>query len=224
MSLPILVFDVNETLLSLERLRVHFERLFDGKALDEWFGQLLQLAFVSTILENYQDFSILADAALRMVADRFGVALDAQQRSQILRTMAELEPHPDVAPALEMLRDHGFRLVALTNSADTVARKQLANARLDTAFEKIYSVQSVRKFKPHPATYAYVAGDLDVAAEQMILIASHGWDIAGAMHAGLGAAFVARPGKVLSPAQPAPPFIAADLRELAQTLMQTYAR
>ena len=45
-----IVFDVNETLLDLRALDPVFERAFgDSSARREWFGQMLQSAFVATI-------------------------------------------------------------------------------------------------------------------------------------------------------------------------------
>ncbi len=42
MTLPLLVFDVNETLLDLDALAPHFERMFgDRGALREWFAQVI---------------------------------------------------------------------------------------------------------------------------------------------------------------------------------------
>jgi 2-haloacid dehalogenase len=42
-----IAFDVNETLLDLGALDPHFERAFGSAAVrEQWFGQMLQLAFV----------------------------------------------------------------------------------------------------------------------------------------------------------------------------------
>jgi 2-haloacid dehalogenase len=51
------------------------------------------------------------------------------------------------------------------------------------------------------------------------LVAAHAWDIAGAQAAGCAAAFVARPGKVLSPLGERPDVIGADLREVAAQIV-----
>jgi 2-haloacid dehalogenase len=41
-ELPILVFDVNETLLDLETLTPHFASIFGGgQVMREWFAQLI---------------------------------------------------------------------------------------------------------------------------------------------------------------------------------------
>jgi 2-haloacid dehalogenase len=42
-TLPVLIFDVNETLLDLDALAPHFERIFFGRSnvLREWLAQLI---------------------------------------------------------------------------------------------------------------------------------------------------------------------------------------
>jgi 2-haloacid dehalogenase len=61
----VIVFDVNETLLDVGALDPLFVRLFgDAAVRREWFGQMLQSAFVSTITETYRDFSTIGLGAL----------------------------------------------------------------------------------------------------------------------------------------------------------------
>jgi len=54
----------------------------------------------------------------------------------------------------------------------------------------------------------------------VLLVAAHAWDVAGAMHAGCAAAFVARPGMVLDPLAPDPVIIATDLDEVANAVLK----
>jgi 2-haloacid dehalogenase len=51
------------------------------------------------------------------------------------------------------------------------------------------------------------------------LVAAHAWDIAGALAAGCAAAFVARPGKVLSPIGDQPDIARGDLLEVADRII-----
>jgi 2-haloacid dehalogenase len=67
---------------------------------------------------------------------------------------------PDVRPALERLRSAGFRLVTLTNSPPAVVEAQLKNAALDDLFERSFSVDAVKRFKPAPEPYRHVAREL----------------------------------------------------------------
>jgi 2-haloacid dehalogenase len=211
-----IVFDVNETLLDLSALDPPFERAFGRSGVRrEWFAQMLQSAFVSTITDSYEDFGTIGRGALDMVAQRSGVELAAEERDAILGTMRELPPHPEVAAALERLRDAGLRLAALTNSTEAVATAQLTNAGLTPLFERILSADSARRLKPAREAYETAAAQLGVDVGDIRLVAAHAWDIAGALRAGAAAAFVARPGMVLDPLAPAPDVVGADLAEVA---------
>jgi 2-haloacid dehalogenase len=63
------------------------------------------------------------------------------------------------------------------------------------------------------------AGRLAVDPSEVLLVAAHAWDVAGALAAGCQAAFVARPGKVLDPLADPPELVVADLDELADRLL-----
>ena len=54
----------------------------------------------------------------------------------------------------------------------------------------------------------------------MRLVAAHAWDVSGALAAGCTAAFVARPGMVLSPLGPQPDIVGRDLGEVAAALQR----
>ena len=58
---------------------------------------------------------------------------------------------------------------------------------------------------------------------QVRLVAAHAWDVAGATSAGCAAAFVARPGMVLNPLFERPDVVGADLREVADQIIEIEA-
>lgn len=217
----VIVLDVNETLLDLAALDPVFAEIFgDGSLRRAWFGQVVQSALVSIITNTYADFSEVGQAALTMLAARHGHALSAGEREAVRQGMRALPPHPDVRPALERLREAGFRLSALTNNPSAVVEAQLANAGLRDLLELAMSADEVRRLKPAPEPYRMAAERLGAAIEQVRLVAAHAWDVAGAQRAGCAAAFVARPGMVLDPLLPRPDIIGADLREVAEAIVQ----
>lgn len=220
----ICVFDVNETLLDLRALDPLFERAFgDTGARRAWFAQMLQSAFVATITGEYRPFGEIGAAALRMTAERAGVALSDADSTAILSGMRSLPPHPEVGAALANLKAGGVRMAALTNSTAQVAMAQLTNAGLADAFEQILSADAVKRLKPAPEAYRHAAEQLGVPVGQLRLVAAHAWDVAGAMRAGCAAAFVARPGMVLDPLAPTPDIVGPDLLIVAQLIAQAEA-
>ena len=145
----ILAFDINETVIDLSGLDPLFERAFGDSSLRaQWFAQMLQLAWVTSITGGYVDFTTAQHAALRMVAARSGVELSDEAADEIVGGMRSLPAHADVAPALDRLREGGFTLCALTNSSLDVVTAQLSNAGIADRFEAILSADQVRGSSP----------------------------------------------------------------------------
>jgi 2-haloacid dehalogenase len=216
----VVVFDVIETLLDLRALDPHFEAAFgDSTVRQQWFQQMLQSAFVSTITDTYRDYGQLGRAALQMTAQRRGIDLSQEQQQRILGTLRRLPPHPDVHDGLRRLRQAGFRMAALTNSTAEVAEAQLADAGLREFFEQALSADMAKRLKPAREAYQVAAQRLGVETSDLRMVAAHAWDVTGAIRAGCAAAFIARPGMVLDPAGEPPDIIAADLSEAAAQII-----
>lgn len=219
--MPTLLFDVNETLLDLSALDPAFERAFGSADVREtWFAALKELWLVQTVVGRYDDFATLADAALRLVADRHGLDLADADRRRITDGLTALPAHPEVADALGRLAAGGFRLAALTNGTPDGVRRQLRHAGLADRFEAVFSADEVRRYKPAPEPYRMACGRLGVEASETWLVAAHAWDVAGAEAVGMRTAFVARPGQALPPTGPTPDLSGADLHDVAQQLIE----
>ena len=217
----IIVFDVNETLLDVGALEPHFARAFgDPLILREWFSTVLLYSEVASLAGPYSDFGAIGGAALDMTAASRGTSLSSEDRTRILTGMRTLPAHPDVRDGLRRLREAGFRTVTLTNSAPAAVAQQLSSAGIDDLFERAFSVDAVRRFKPAAEPYCYVASELRVETTALRMVAAHAWDVVGAMRAGCAAAFVARPGKVLYPLAPAPDIVGSDLRSVAEQIIR----
>ena len=220
----LIVFDVNETLLDLKALDPHFERVFGSASVrTSWFATVLRNSMVATITGLYDDFGKIAGASLEMSAQQHDVNLSDEGKAIIMGTVRSLPPHADVAPGLEKLKSAGFQLFTLTNSPPLVVEAQLQNADLTEFFEKSFSVDAVKLFKPAAEVYQMTARELGVPAEQVRLVAAHDWDVVGALNAGCAAAFITRPGKVLNPLLPKPDVIGKDLLEVAEKIIKTDA-
>jgi 2-haloacid dehalogenase len=220
-----IVCDVNETLLDVRALEPEFTAAFgDPRVLQEWFALVLLYSEVATLAGPYSEFAAIAGAALDMTASARAVSLSADTKERVLHGMRKLPPHPEVRDGLQMMRDAGLRLVALTNSAPAVVEEQLASSGLAPFFERSFSVDAVRRFKPAPEAYRLVADVLAVPIEQLRLVAAHAWDVVGALRAGCAAAFVARPGKMLYPLGPQPDIIRQDFLAVAEAIVAAERR
>jgi 2-haloacid dehalogenase len=216
----VIAFDVNETLLDLRALDEPFEVLLGSASLrPQWFTLMLQLAFTGGLTGQYVDFTTAQRAALAMLAEREGVPVAAGDIEGLVGRMSSLPPHPEVPGALAALARTRLRLVALTNSVQHIAEAQLASAGLSSYFEAVISADTTGHLKPAPQPYRAVADRCGVPIGELRLVAAHSWDIAGALAAGCQAAFVARPGMVLSPLGPQPAITGPDLAAVAEQII-----
>lgn len=218
----VVVFDVIETLLDLRLLDPYFARVFgDVSAREQWFQRLLKTALVTTITGPYQDFARLGRAALQMTATLRGMELTEDDIGALREALGQLPAHPDVSGALSDLKDAGYRLVSLSNNARESSVAQLQQASLAGFFDLVLSADDVRRLKPAPEPYRYVAEQLGVPTSGMWMVAAHGWDIDGARSAGCRTAFVAREGHALNPLMNSPDVTGRNLEEVARAILHS---
>ncbi|PWJ60248.1 2-haloacid dehalogenase [Dyadobacter jejuensis] len=217
----VLFFDVNETLLDLNDIKKSVGKALQGKTelLPLWFTTMLQYSLVETVGNRYHDFGTIGAAALQMVAANQGIALSDAQAKEAIKPILSLSPYPEVKAALEALKIAGYTLVSLTNSSSKGVEAQLSHAGLSHVFDKQLSIEEIGKYKPHADVYNWAARKMGVAPSDCLLVAAHGWDVAGALWAGWRAAFVSRPGQQIYPLAPATEITAPNLKEIAHALI-----
>ncbi len=218
----IIVFDVNETLLDITTLNPLFERIFgNAEVLREWFAQLILYSQTMTIAGLYTPFGELGAGTLHMLGSIHGKPITDSDIGELKDRMGSMPAHADVIPALGLLRDAGFRLVTLTNSASAASPTPLERAGLGEFFERSFSIEATRKFKPAPQTYQLVATELGVETSELCLLACHLWDTAGAQACGYKGALVTRPHNALLPVaqMPVPDLSSPSLTDLAEQII-----
>jgi len=217
----VIFFDVNETLLDLTAMRSSVGEALGGRddLLPLWFSTMLHHSLVDSTTGRLHTFGEIGVASLLMVAEIEGIELTkAQAKTAIVTPLRSLPPHPDVRDGLQALKNKGYKLVSITNSSNQGVYTQFKNADLLSYFDERLSVEDINLYKPDTRTYEWAIEKMGIAAEDAMLVAAHGWDIAGAKQAGWQAAFIARPGKVLYPLAIAPDTVVSGLDELVSQL------
>lgn len=221
---PIIVFDVNETLLDLETIRPTFDRIFDDPAaMRLWFANLITYSEALTLADVYVPFTDIGAAVLAMLAATRGVTITDADAAELTDRFASMPPHPEVPAALRRLRDHGFRLFTLTDNTLEISGRQLEKGGVIDLFERRFSVdETVRRHKPAQEAYHSVASELEVDPGDICLIACHVWDILGALAAGWQAALILRKDNAPLDVGPQPNYLGDDLDAIADQLIARY--
>jgi len=219
-ELPLIVFDVNETLLDLETMQPTFQRIFGEKdAMRLWFANLIMYSAALTVAGCYVPFTDIGSAAMKMLADTRGIKINGADKRELTDKFSTMPPYQEVPAALKKLRDAGFRLFTLTDNLLEVQTRQLEHGGIVKFFERRFSADGVKHHKPSPEAYAYVEKELRVQPSQLCLIACHSWDTLGAVAAGWDAALIKRVGNDVLDVGPQPTLIGSDLSDVADQLI-----
>lgn len=153
-----------------------------------------------------------------LLAER-GITASPEIRHTLVRAWHQLDPWPDVKAGLEDLRRN--HVTAPLSNGHIALLVDLARHG-DLRFDCVLSAELANAYKPAAKAYLTAARLLDSDPSEVMLVAAHPSDLAGARAAGLRTAFVDRPlefGPATgSRADPHADVSAGDLRELAQLL------
>jgi len=219
-ALPLIVFDVNETLLDLTTMEPTFERIFGDKgAMRLWFANLIMYSAALTVAGCYVPFTDIGSAVMKMLADTRGIKMGDADKQELVEKFSTMPPHPEVPAALNKLRKAGFRLFTLTDNLLEVQTRQLQHGGIVHLFERRFSADGVKSHKPSREAYAYVERELGAEPSRLCLIACHTWDTLGAVAAGWKAALIKRPGNDLLEVGPQPHIVGTDLNNVADQLI-----
>lgn len=223
---PIVVFDVNETLLDFTVLSSVFVQVFgDSEMLRTWFNQVILYSEALTLSGLYVDSGAVGVAVLKMLAESKGRSIEAADIEALKRLAGAMPTYADTPKALADLLEAGFRLVTLSNNPNAGVDAQLAHAGIRRYFSELHSIDDeVRRYKPARESYTALATTLGVAPSDLWLVSCHAFDTLGAAAAGYRTALVLRPENAPVALGRAPDIVAGDLGSVAHRIILAGAR
>ena len=180
---------------------------------------------MARVMRGEQGWTLI-DALHRQILDeilpRFGLAhLGEEERAHLNRTWHRLDAWADSVEGLTRLKAR-FTITSLSNGNIGLLTNMAKRAGLP--WDCVLSAEVFRAYKPDPATYLGVARVFDLQPAQVMLVAAHHDDLAGARACGLRTVYVERPlefgaahPKDVSP-QPGNDLHAVSIADLARQL------
>jgi len=134
--------------------------------------------------------SVYRDALDTVLDDSAAAGFSDAEREELTLAWQRLTPWPDVVPGLTRLKSR-FILATLSN-ADVSAVVNISK-RAGLPWDAIFAAEMAGVFKPDPAIYRMAATYLGLDTAEIMMVASHKYDIRAAGRLGFRTAFVARP-------------------------------
>lgn len=134
--------------------------------------------------------SVYRDALDAVLDERGLPGLSDAERDELTLAWRRLRPWPDVVPGLTRLKS-AFTVATLSN-ADVSAVIDISK-RAGLPWDAIFAAEMAGVFKPDPAIYRMAATYLGLDPAEIMMVASHKYDIRAARDLGFRTGFVARP-------------------------------
>ena len=190
-----------------------------GRFAELWRRKQLEYAFRRGLMQRYVDFEVCNRQALRYTQQVLDCRLPESDEGRLLEAYLYLPLFSEVATRLATLKAAGHRLAAFSNGVEASIRALLDHAKVVAHFDEVVSVDDLRRFKPDPAVYHYLARRLGSAPNETWLVSGNAWDVIGAKAAGLRAIWVKRASEsVFDPWEVEPDRVVSSLNEVTEVL------
>jgi 2-haloacid dehalogenase len=195
-----LAFDIYGTLIDphgvVDELTLHVgERAQEFSSL--WREKQLEYSFRRGLMGRYENFAVCTRQALDYSDSLLQTGLDESARAALMQVYRELPAYDDVPASLQALADAGYRLFGFSNGVADDVSGLLRHAQIDRYFEDVVSVDTIGTFKPDPRVYRYFIEVAATDADNCWLVSSNGFDVIGAVSAGMKAAWLQRSSTVV---------------------------
>ena len=181
-AIKAVLFDAYGTLFDVYSVGVLAEQLFPGH------GQALGLMWRDKQIEytrlvttsndgaHYQPFWDLTRAALRYACKRLGLALSLADEEQLMDQYRHLSAFPENIAVLQDLKARGIATGILSNGDPEMLNAAVKSAGLLGLLDYVISVDSLRKYKTHPAAYALGEQATGLPAREVGFVSCNSWD------------------------------------------------
>jgi len=182
MEIKAVLFDAYGTLFDVYSVGLLAEQLFPGKgdALSVlWRDKQIEytrLVTTSNDGAHYRPFWELTRAGLRYACKRLGLELAPAAEEQLMNQYRHLSAFPEDREVLAGLKQRGIATGILSNGDPEMLGIAVRSAGLEDVLDHVISIDSVRKYKTHPAAYALGPQATGVPAQQTLFVSCNAWD------------------------------------------------
>ena len=190
-----IAFDIYGTLVDTHGTTALLESMVGDKAKvfsGLWRTKQLEYTFRRGLMRDYKDFSVCVKDALEYTCMHLNAPLSQEQKETLIKAYQTLPAFDDAEECLKQLKQEGYKLFALSNGSASAVKKLLQHSKLTEHFTDIISVEEIKTFKPNPDIYTHFMKRAKADPQNTWLVSANPFDIIGAMHTGMRAAWIRR--------------------------------
>lgn len=192
-TIKALVFDVYGTLFDVHSIQQLANEMFPAKGSEisqTWRQKQIEYSFLRQLMGQYKPFSEVTEDALIYSLKTHNQSVKPEDIKRLMQQYLYLNLFTEVTEVLNTLRDK--KQAVFSNGSTDMLHPLLENANIATHFDHIISVDTVKQYKPTPASYMHVLQELRLERQDILFMSSNGWDISGAKSFGFQTAWINR--------------------------------
>ncbi|MDD9878822.1 MAG: haloacid dehalogenase type II, partial [Magnetovibrio sp.] len=191
------VFDAYGTVLDFAAAAAKFKDELGDKEKqlsDIWRVRQLEYTWLRSLMGEYVPFWQVTQEALDYALAVLEID-DKDLRQKLLDVYFTLDAFPEVPAMLGKLKAGGMRTAILSNGSVDMLNAAVDGNGLTDLLDEVFSVDSVKIFKPHPKVYQMVPDTFDIDTRRVCFLSSNAWDAAAAANFGFRVVWVNRYGQ-----------------------------
>ena len=165
-----MTFDCYGTLVNFNLTPATLDALgkrLDGVDQDAFFVRFAEVRY-EEVLGAYRPYKEVLRQSLRRVMEEFGLPYRASDGDAMVAAVPTFGPFPEVPDALRRLKTQ-TKLAIITNSDDDLIPHNVK--RIGVEFDRVITSQQAGSYKPSPAVFDYVLGQLGCNPSDILHVA-----------------------------------------------------
>ncbi len=215
-TIKAILFDAYGTLFDVRTLTERLSKHFGDQAADInaiWRRKQLEYTWLRALMQKYEPFSVVTAEALSFACESLDIKLTDAVKEDLVQGYYDLAAYDSVLSQLPGLAER-FSLSILSNADEAMLLAAVNNSKIKSYFQAIYSVDTVKHYKPDPRVYEMARKGLGFEASEIVFVSSNTWDVAGAKSFGFHVCWLDHFGGTLDHLDAQPDHLIKNLSEL----------
>lgn len=179
-----------------------------------WRTTQLEYTWLRSLMKKHKNFWEITEDSLDHTMEIFKIK--KEMRSELLNLYKELNLYPEVKECLEGLKSKKIKIAILSNGTPELLKELVESNNIQSYFDNIMSIESVRIYKPDPKVYEIPIKKYNCKPENICFMSSNTWDVSGGGVFGYNAVWVNRFNKVFDKLSYKPQFVINNLNQLLE--------
>ncbi len=193
MNIKAIVFDAYGTLFDVNSAAEKYKDKIGNKwqnFANYWRTTQLEYTWLRSLMKRHVNFWQITEDSL--VKSMRVYNIDMKMREDLLDLYRVLSPYPEVQNVLKRLKEKKYKLSILSNGTPSLLNKLVKSNNLDNLFDDIFSVETVKIFKPDSKVYNLPVKKYGIQPHDITFLSANTWDVSGGGNYGYNSIWVNR--------------------------------